>query len=351
MLRQSPLLLLLVACAPQAQPIFFDGFEPQWSVDFDNDPPWQTAGRESLGDLPPGWDAGRTDEQWHPDDGDSGTKPSMLIDGTDPDQVFGDSGQAFVTYSESYNDTSNNGFTSDGMLTKDIAPTDRLYVRFKIKFKPGWANDAERGQVKIFRALSFDGGERYRFFSSGNSAPIYIYDWAQNVYGVRHLHAFRCDPQQNNYFCTAPTIIGPPRQVVTGDMSANYTSDVAALAPQLPDLVNGGVLPADGLVYHEQVFGDRWHTMEFYLQLNSAPGATDGVLQHWLDGEPLIDMRQVPWIGSDGDIDARWNSISIGGNDRFHFDLTSAPALRERWYSIDELTVARDRPSTIAGGR
>jgi len=312
-----------------------------FSDNFDEHNDWQTTGRTEVGPLPSGWDSGRTNENWHPSDGQEGTRPAMAINGNDSSQVYGEKGKAFISYSESFNDTSNNGFTSDAQLTKDIPATNELYVKFQLKFQPGWAADQERGHIKIFRAAHWDGGdtERYKFFTSGASAPIYLYTWAQSDYGARHLHGFRCDPQLSNYYCVKPTILNPPRGIASGDMSANYTDTIAYLKPSIVDMLSGGNVPPSGVVYHNQVFGDSWHTMEYYLKLNSAEGVADGVFRHWIDGELIIDMDKIAWIGDGGNMNAKWNTISIGGNDRYHFNLTGEPKDRERWYSIDNLEV------------
>jgi len=320
-----------------------------FSENFDAQADWTTTGRQALpAELPTGWDFARTDEEWHPADGDVGTQPSMMINGDNPNQVHGGSGKAFITYSESFNALDDNGWASDGFIGKDIDPTDELYAKFDIKFQSGWADNNTGGQIKIFRALSYDGvGSRNKFFSDGNTNPAYIFDWAQNNYGARHFHAFRCDDQQTNYFCTDPTIAGAPRQITTGDMSANFTNELTALSPQIPDLVNGGFLPSSGTVYHNQVWGDIWHTVEIHLNLNSAPGVRDGVLQWWLDGEKIFSMTQIPWIGTNGSMAAKWNSFSFGGNDNFHFDLVGAPADRERWYALDNIEIYNVLPEGL----
>jgi hypothetical protein len=319
-----------------------------FSEDFDAQADWETDGRLSL-TIPPNWDFGRTDEEWHPADGDVGTQPSMQINGTDPNQVYGGTGKSFITYSESFDALDDNGWTSDGFIGIDIDPVDEIYIKFNIKFQPGWASDVEGGQIKIFRVLSWDGpdsgtGERNKFFSSGNSAPIYIWDWSQNTFGLRHFHAFRCDDQLTNYYCNSPSILNPPRQIVTGDMSANYTTDLTGTNPSIPDIVNGGFISRTGATHHNNVWGDGWHTVELHLKLNSAPGIQDGVLQYWLDGETVVSMTQVPWIGTSGSMTAKWNSVSFGGNDNYHFDLVGAPADRERWYALDNIEVHNALP-------
>jgi hypothetical protein len=73
--------------------------------------------------------------------------------------------------------------------------------------------------------------------------------------------------------------------------------------------------------------------------MNSAPGVQDGTLEQWVDGEKLISMNQVPWIGTGGDMNKKWNILSIGGNDHHHTDLSGSPADREYWYAIDDVIV------------
>lgn len=325
-----------------------------FSENFNNQKDWQTSGRNNLGTLPENWDAGRTDENWHPDDGDIGSMPSMLINGNNKEQVYGETGKSLITYSESFNDTSNNGFTSDGFITKDIAPSDEVYLEFKVKFQNGWAEDNELGYIKLARIVSWDGelagtGERHKYFNSGNNAPMYIFDWSQNTYGARHLHAFRCDAQETNYFCDNPSILDAPRQINSGGMSANFNADVEREQPSIPDLVNGGFLNYTDMHYHNQVWGDIWHTIGIHVKLNSDLGIQDGVFQFWLDGQKIVSMKQIAWIGLGGSMSAKWNSVSFGGNDSYHFNTDDkAPySDRERWYAFDDIKVYNKLPNGL----
>lgn len=318
------------------------------SENFDKQADWATAGRHSLPTLPQGWDSGRTDEEWHPSDGDTGFQPSMQINGNHSNQVYGGTGKAFINYAESFNATDDNGWSSDGQITKDLAGYSEIYAKFNIKFAPDFADNLSDNFAtsKIFRVGYWDGtGSRYKFFSNGNSGPLYIWNWYVNSYGARNQNAFRCAPQTSNYYCGTPQILNSPRAVTTGDMNANFTTNVAALAPKIPDLVNGGFLPYTGIVSHEQVWGSIWHTLEFHLKMNSLPGEQDGVLQMWLDGEKLISMNEIPWIGTGGDPNIKWNILSIGGNDHHHVTENGVIADKEYWYAIDNLEVYNKLPA------
>ncbi len=312
---------------------------------FDGMDDWTTESRDTVGPLPPGFDYGYTGETWHPTD-TAGSLASMSITGRDPEQVFGGAGKALIVTYES----AGSGYTSDGFLTRDIPPSDEVYVRFRMRFEPGFNAERANGSIKLFRILSYDGtGSRSRFFGGGNSAPIYIFNWSKSDYGVRHKHAFRCDDQATTYYCTNPSITGGPRSVVNGDMSANFSSDIADLAPGLPDLLNGGTIPSSGTVEHDQVYGDVWHTMELYVKLNSAPTVNDGILRVRIDGRDIIDMSEIPWIGANGSMDARWNSVSFGGNGRYLWNTRSGDPVsdRERWVAIDDILIRDSLPAAL----
>ncbi len=315
----------------------------QFSETFDSQSDWRTVDRKHAFPYPDHWDFAYTSEWWHPSE-IADSQPSIQISGDNPEQVYGGVGKSFINYAES-----TQSWGSDGFITKDVEPTEEIYVEFKIKFQPGFAADNEKGVLKIFRVLSYDGDNlpRNKFFTSGHSAPIYVFDWVQYVdYGVRHNHAFRCDAQETNYYCINPGILNPPRALHNGDMSSNFTSLVSALNPQLEDLVNGGLLPRSGTVYHSQVYGDKWHKMAFYLKQNTYPGNQDGQLKFWLDDQLLIDMNQIPWIGPNGSMDAKWNSVGFGGNSIFNFNPNeNAPiSEHERWFAIDDIVIADSIP-------
>ncbi len=317
--------------------------EVLFEENFDNMQDWQTLGSGETGPLPPGFDYGYTEETYHPETYPE-SLPSISISGADTSQVYGGTGKALIA---TYETTDSPGiYTSDGFLSKDITPSNRVYVSFKVKFQPGFNAERANGSIKLFRILSYDGvGSRSAFFSSGNSAPIYLFDWSLSDYGVRQKHAFRCDDQASTYYCTNPNITDAPRSISNGDMSANFTNDVANLNPGLIDQVNNEVLPSSGTVWHEQVYGETWHKLAFYVALNSSPSTRDGALKFWLDDKLLIDMKEIPWIGANGSMNAKWNNVSFGGNGKYHWDTSSGyDTSKERWVAIDDIVIRDDLP-------
>ncbi|NOY92753.1 MAG: hypothetical protein GXP55_16305 [Deltaproteobacteria bacterium] len=314
-----------------------------FSEDFDGLADWETEAKNSVGPLPGMFDYGYTAETWHPTTV-PGSMASMFISGSDPNQVFGGTGKALIVTYESTNNP--NVYRSDGFLTKSIPPSTEVYVSFMMRFESGFNSESANGSVKLFRILSWDGVRpRSKFFSGGNSAPIYLFHWGRSNYGVRQRHAFRCDDQATTYYCTDPVITNAPHSINSGAMSTNFTSDIAMLSPELPDLVNGGFLPDTGTVWHDQVYGDIWHHLEFYVKLNSAPSVNDGIFQFTLDGQKIIDMNEIPWIGRNGTMDAKWNSVLFGGNGKYNWNSSGGfDASRERWIAIDDIVIRNSLP-------
>ncbi|WP_198263002.1 hypothetical protein [sulfur-oxidizing endosymbiont of Gigantopelta aegis] len=81
---------------------------------FDRQPNWKTSFKygelKREKDVPIGWDFGRTGEAWHPDFGDVGSKPSLMINGNNPEQIYGGKGKSLISYTESYDNGATNGF-------------------------------------------------------------------------------------------------------------------------------------------------------------------------------------------------------------------------------------------------
>lgn len=330
-------------CQHPTNILFSDNFDGQ--ADYFPTPGFSTP--------PTNWHSMRNVETWTSADG---ALPSIRIDGNDSSMVRGGVGKALICTAESYNDTSNNGFTSDGAIAYSFTDRSEVYAEFYIRFQPGWAGASgqDGGQSKIFRFYHRDsGGQYWSFFTDGDAGPIYLFDWAQNSFGARHFHAFRGDPQQdiNDYFLPDSEISGNNRQIVSGDMSANFTDDNAAeLNVDIPDQLNGGFLPKTGTIYHEQVWGDGlWNKVGFYVKLNTIAGTPDGSLKWWLNDQLIADYG-VAWIQPGGDLSAGWNTVALGGNDLFHWEDENNPAYsasRERYYSIDDFKLYETIPSEL----
>ncbi|WP_139172880.1 hypothetical protein [Marinobacter sp. AC-23] len=220
--------------------------------------------------------------------------------------------------------------------------------------QPKWTPLGETGITKLFRISSYDGaGELYKAFSTGNSSAIFLWDYESNKYGARNTLSFRGDPQETNYAIKNPAPIDTARGFINGDMSLNFTGNVIDLdgdsqpdqeITHLNNLKTG--LPIDpyteGAAGHDEVWGDKWHKVEFFVQMNSAPGAMDGVVKQWFDGQLLFSNESFPWMGHESEGGILWNFVHFGGNSHFHAYPDSER--REEWYSIDDIVIRTDMP-------
>lgn len=330
-----------------------------WVIDlsFDNQDLWAGSANPGTsafafagGVLPSGFDAARNDPpSW-------ASEPAIRIT-DDADKVRSPGGKSLQI-----NRFSASGWNSDGVLTKHVPLTQSLYLSVWLKFQPGWT---WAGSSKIFRAMyklkqdQADGYFDYNYNRPDAAEKLPAWLWNYNHYstsGYRNRPSFRSNAGGTTW--SNPPIVDLPRSGSSSDLSLNWDADMRNLDggtgnnnPQIPDLVNGGFLqPGVGAVTHAQVVGDVWHRHEFYAQLNSAPGATDGVFAHWFDGEIIFLNTKMPWIQADG-VMTGWNLVSLGGNSFFTelYDGTQiddADQITE-WYVIADPEVRNHLPEHL----
>lgn len=242
----------------------------------------------------------------------SPTGSIQRLPGALPDHTSG-SGKAYIVYNQSLAGVN---WPGDATLVK-VLPRDypELYVRFWIRTQPYWKT-VPNAQSKIFRAFHWDRtGNIFEFFSSGTVNPAYIWDWSTTSgNNAGYMNAYRCDPQESNYYCTAAGV--PAYQ--QNDIFRTWRNTEAT-----------------------SVYADaRWHRYDFHLKMNDI-GKNNGIMEWWWDGSLMESRTDVQWkavVGSSPSIG--WNSIAIGGNSNNTFS-GAIPA--EQWYAVDDLIVA-DEP-------
>ena len=279
----------------------------------------------------------------------TGNIAAALKDGT---------GKSCVGYREShaqYPVGASNNFNSDGILVKILdVPQEKLFVRFWIKFQPGWSAG---GQSKLFRISSWRGdGTPDSVFAFGTQAsdthgPLLFWDYGQGDYGVRNFLALRADPNTSNYFMGSPSPQNLPRSMVSGDLSCNFQSNVTDLNndgtnsnPPYLSLVDGNPVP--GIASHDQIYGDQWNKVEFYVAMNSGAGVADGVMKQWLNDTLVFSNETMPWMGTDSDGGKLWNWVSLGGNDKWEYYPNEDEI--EEWYAIKDVDIYSDLPGDMA---
>lgn len=352
----------VLACSvSDAEVIFQESFDdqPDWTSGMYPSPnsallPWE-------GDtLPKDWFAGRQDKQWSPSDGNADRHEAVEILARNTGVMTrSGSGKSFVTWRESF-DPDGNGrrWNSDGMLLKYFDPGyKQLYVEFWINFSDEAIKTYYRdgfGMSKIFRIYNWGGSESqfFEYFGDENS-PKFLWDLGgATTYGIRNrLSLYARGPNFDS-----KAIPSLPKDFISGsggDLDLSYYSNIGGQAEggetaKLPDKKNGGVITG-WPVHLDQLMDDErsWTKMAFFVRMNSSPGAADGVLAQWIDGQRILYNDQIPWIRS-GYSMVPWNIVAIGGNDNFSYYDNSERY--EEWYAIDDIKVMTEPPEVLFSG-
>ncbi len=343
--------LLFVAQA-HAEVLFEETFDQQadWVSDFP-----QSLNIAANADLPPGWDAVRQESYWDPSEGYPEHHESIEILASNADKARGGTGKSMVSWRESY-DPGWNKWNSESMMMKHFPEGhDALFVSFWIKFSPEW----RRGGIsKLFRIYSWDEVDPYRITGFGGgetTGPVVFWDYMHNSYGYRNSISLRAGPHGENYSMTNNDVAGLPRELKgVGDMALNWASNQRGMAPggadpQLPDYSNPGsfvIDDPDGVVEDEQVHGNAWMHVAFYVKMNTGIGVKDGILSQWINGQRILHNESIPWVKANSENKmVKWNVVAIGGND--FFNLYPNEQLHEEWYSIDDVYIASEIPSDL----
>lgn len=299
--------------------IFEDNFDshPDWFPQTEEEGCY-TASCKST--VPGQWNYYRNDELWHPNTDGSGFHPTIQISN---ENFRGSSGKGYTQWNESNNGRAGDGWGADGDLSKDLGKDySEIYVQVKVKFQPGfqWYFDQNNNaMIKMVRFQHWDRvGTPYQYFTSGNNSPVYVFDSVNSLWGFRHQHAFRCDPQSTNYYCS-PSYDG------------NYTF-------------------SGNPTFNNSLGDGNWHTLEFHGKMNTSPGVRDGVIEFWVDGKLEYNRSDIAWMGTGSPGNLGWNIVGIGGN-AFN---SYAPASdrKEQWYAIDDLVISTSyvSPNYVIGG-
>lgn len=348
----SCLLALSIGLTPvvaQAEVLFEENFDdqPDWTSEM-----YSTETQKDVltGDtMPVGWDSSYTS-------GGFG-RPAIEILAEHSDKTRTGTGKSFVSWKE-HNKEFARQFSSNSTLTKRIEGpdgdgVDQLYAEFWIRFGPGWT--PEENISKIFRVYSYrPGGNIQSFGSTKDSGPVLFFDYRNsNNYGAFNNLAFRGGPWGENYKSEwASSVPHGNQNFLGGDQ-----------LQQVPDKKNGGLIPvggnAEGIVTHDMVWGPpaegQWTKLAFFVKMNSAPDAADGVFMQWRDDLLVLKSEEVQWMRPNSEnIMVKWNAIAIGGNDyiggEYPHPTYPNEAEHEEWYAIDDFMMSTEIPATLMDG-
>lgn len=301
--------------------------ETLFEENFDNQADWKPTGSECGGfwpercpdnDVPPGWTWYRNTEKW----------PAIPGQRISSDTYRGDTGKSWIKSSESDHPAGESNYYSDSILQK-VLPTehDELYVGFWIQFSPTWKwVSSGNGEFKLLRIAHFDGGDGVNPFqmgSTGFTAPMYLVQMKMsNTWGWRAHHEPRCDSQKSHYYCDNEVGYDPLYKCPPGMSCNGYKDSSGVVHPSFEDM-----------------FGDgNWHYLEFYVKMNSAPGARDGEFAMWVDGTKHHHYTGHQWRYSDSPSNLGWNSVAIGGN--WNNWYSAVANQDEQWYAIDDFVIS-----------
>ncbi|MCE2593434.1 hypothetical protein K6Y31_01185 [Motilimonas cestriensis] len=327
------------------------------------------AQRRTAGHILPGkfLSARQQGQHYSPRNGYQNHHEIIEILTANSDKALAKQGKSAVFWREPTQDNSHE-WTTDGILTlylpdlvagKPVFDSnthqglDEVYFEFWITFSdnttvyPPWQDIGRRADMsKIARVASFDErGSEYQGFSGGDKGPTFIWNWMTDYYGVRNVVTVRGGPHGHSY-----TFSNGELSIRQG--SLNFVDMLEGMGPngstERPlNLRDGGIIDS-APVHHAQIFGSEhdWVKMGFYVKMNSAMDARDGILIQWMNGRRLLTVTDIPYQRSErnpgedvivGNDMVKWNIVAIGGNDFFH----SWPkeSLREEWYAIDNLRI------------
>ncbi|WP_119394071.1 hypothetical protein [Salinibius halmophilus] len=344
---------LILACSASSEVLFSDNF--------DNTPDW-TSGMRDGDDvaIPRGWNDAYDGASMYP--ASEGGRDSLEILAEHSDKARGNTGKSLVAYRESYTPPSGWAqFNSDGILAKHIEgkPT-QLYVEFWLRFGDTFTMPGG-GYSKLFRIKhSSDPANPWQNFLQGGNGPSLIWMYSNGEeYGQRNMIALRGDPVQDDegksyYYLNSSDIPDAHRRSHRGDFSFNFANNLKGEGvnnqdPLLVDQLNGGLIldDPDEIVTHEQVFGKRgtWNKIAFFVKMNSAPGATDGVLMQWLNDTLILNMQTIPWHRFNDEIEGMpyWNKVLFGGND--YYQTYPNEQRFEDWYAFDDVVIRSSIPT------
>ncbi|MFH0925536.1 MAG: putative Ig domain-containing protein [bacterium] len=208
---------------------------------------------------------------------------TFIIDSTNH---RGPSGKALTYWSESCRETS---WASDGDLYIVLEPNgngyEELYIRFYVKFQPGWKwniNNKSSPSQKFLRVSHYIGKD---------ADPC---SWGQKgIYGGSHYPAFLGTFSKWGYG-EYPIALSSSNRYET----EYYPPNAIPLHTSVDECYFKDAQGNNKDFWDEGMMGDgKWHCWEFYLKMNSAVGVANGQKKFWLDGVPIpsTEFNDLAW--------------------------------------------------------
>jgi hypothetical protein len=330
-----------------------------FSENFDAQPDWTStllttnrSQKRRTGDvLPDNWDEIYQTTVWSPETGFPTKHATIEILASNTDKTRSGTGKSMVNWRES----SSSQWGSDSQMVHLLdRQYDELYIEFYIAFSDNWwqRNNTANFLSKLFRIGSWDGVGDLVNGGAGSIGPVIFWDYKRDIYGLQNTHIFRGGPWGENYSMNTPGVEPRYSEYTTANFgSATLGKAPGGADPLVVNQIDGGFLkdiPRFTPITHEQVFGvgQHWTKVAFYVKINSAPNATDGVMRQWINDQRIANEESIPWIKANTENKmVGWNYFGLGGNDSF-FPLPADQQF-EDWYALDDVVVRESIPEGL----
>jgi len=320
-----------------------------FDADFGNQTDWRnTKPSQSLSyprysaqasaNLPAKFDSYYTTEKWYPRGSYTagstiGPHPVGQISGV---QSRRPGGKSLLVYDESYG--SNGEWGSEAQLGKDLQKNyQELWVEFYIKFQRDYVlHDVRRGSgqsiIKVFRARyipdNYKEKTRYDFFGIGGRAksPVYMLDFKSWTVEKNNFSVARLTPFVRGF--TPQDLIGRDENYFL----KKYEKETS--------IKQGG---SSSLSFAEVFQTGEWVKINILIEMDSAPGAADGVEEVWINDTLEKARYDIPFrrVGEGEGVGFNW--FSIGGNSH-NVPFPEADQY-EQWFAITDLKIYAGKPN------
>lgn len=247
-------------------------------------------------------------------------------------------GKALINWNEV--PVTSSGFeASDGSIYISLtdSPSDyghsEIWVSFYRKFDPNFW-DGEY-QHKYFHVSHFKGGNIFNWHGSDSHGPFAVggmANWGESdSYGYKrkiHYSLIIVEPESERAsyrWEESDMDCG-----VFNHSQSNHNIFSKAI------MSNGSV---DGGWKNPGNFGDgSYYLHEYQFKMNSLPGAEDGVIALYINGQCQYKFSNIPWVKAGGTM-VGWNLVVLGGNNNYR----NPAGEFETFYATDDLTISTSR--------
>ena len=230
-------------------------------------------------------------------------------------------------------------WTSGMQIGVDFPAQEAVYVRYWIKMQPGYRYD-KGTSTSMMRKLNhishyLYNGKPFTFFTAGGFFPTTVNQLGfanANLANLCNTFFIRPDPSYNGVQAN------PMPNVFKG--TANSTGIRNHFDLPNDDLPIGNY-SGTGTEYNSpgMLADGGWHSLEFYLRNNSAPGVPNGEYKFWMDGVLQIYGAGLIYREAASNLPkAIWNFVHVGGN--IYNPFRGSGISGEQFYAVDDLVIS-----------